>query len=145
MAQCVVCQHAKVEAINAALTHGRLVAVVSTQFRVKRVDLETHLQHAPIQALASHEIDIPVLQPQVSSMLRTSAKLEAIVNVVRETHSPALVPLRGSPQEPAPPEPCACDWCRLSGYRRLLRAWGEADRLERERFCVETRTMDIPF
>jgi hypothetical protein len=41
---------------------------------------------------------------------------------------------------PSEPELCSCDWCRLSGYRRLSRAWDEATEQERERFCAETQT-----
>ena len=51
MTECPICQHAKVEALQAALNSGRLAAVVAIQFRVKKLDLVKHLQHAPIQAV----------------------------------------------------------------------------------------------
>ena len=51
MEACLICDHAKTQAITAALTGGCLLAVVATQYRVKKIDLLKHLQHAPIQAL----------------------------------------------------------------------------------------------
>ena len=60
MTECVICQHAKVEALQAALNSGRLAAVVAIQFRVKKLDLVKHLQHAPIQAVQDADADRPM-------------------------------------------------------------------------------------
>ena len=67
---CPICQHAKVQAMSTALAHGRHVAVVATQFRVNKVDLAKHLQHAKTQAVATDAIEIPDLEARMPPLRR---------------------------------------------------------------------------
>jgi hypothetical protein len=40
---------------------------------------------------------------------------------------------------------CSCTLARMSGYQLLCYAWGLATTRDKERFCAETRSYDVPF
>jgi len=40
---------------------------------------------------------------------------------------------------------CHCDWCQLSPYRRLKRAWEETTEMDHGRLSVEIAPYDVPF
>lgn len=52
---CTVCEHAKKQAIEAALSKGRRMGVVAAQYRVEKGVLIKHLEHAKIEAGTSQE------------------------------------------------------------------------------------------
>lgn len=119
MPACLICQHPKREAIDAALTAGRRVGVVAQQFRTARLELIKHCAH----------------------LSRVHAPSET--TITRETSlAEGSTVLQDAPCDL--PE-CSCDWSRLSGYQRLLKAWHGATAGEKERFCVATRSYDVPF
>jgi hypothetical protein len=118
---CVICEHPKCAEITAATADGSIPRTLPARYGVKKVEIARHLGHTPRQ---------PVERPaEVSSPMnpRTTLSLRHAMPARREL-------------TPSEPDSCPCDWCRLSGYRRLARAWDEATEAERERFCAETQT-----
>jgi hypothetical protein len=124
MSECPICQHAKVRIINAALQGGRLPSVVAHQFRLDRRSLDAHMAHEPVLIQAPQGIWLS----HPGTVIDSNACEDEGLRVSDELS-----------------DECLCYWCKMSGYQRLLRAWEEANRSEKERFCVDTRTMDVPF
>jgi hypothetical protein len=86
MSQCPICEHAKIEAINAALDQKRLPAVVSRQFRLKLEALAAHIVHrsAPgktstIVSVVEHlKTQVRVLPSQVSTNMDDTLFVEPV-------------------------------------------------------------------
>lgn len=122
MPECMVCEHAKVKAINAALDSGRSPNLVRAQYRLEPQMLDAHIAHR-----AASRQKKPLLQDMHYD----------------GNHLP-IQSLRSSDADIGEVE-CRCYWCQMSGYQRLLQAWNDAAQQEKERFCAHTRTMDVPF
>jgi hypothetical protein len=117
MKTCAICEHAKIKAINAALDCGRAPNLVRAQYRLEEQMFKWHLAHRAQAGLAT--------------------QVQETLNHLVEQSLPSL------PREVD--GDCQCSWCRMPAYRRLLRAWDEASREEKTRFCLDTREVDVPF
>jgi hypothetical protein len=118
---CVICDHPKCAEITEATADGAIPRTLPGRFGVKKVDILRHLLHVTPRPFAPSQKESRHVNPPVEP-------LEPRQQTARREFAPSE------------PDSCPCDWCRLSGYRRLARAWEEATEAERERFCAETQT-----
>jgi hypothetical protein len=135
MTTCPICQHAKRQAMDTALGAGIAPGVISAQYRVPKKLIEHHREHLPAPACDRHAPAAGIASHDALSQARD------LISIGPEgiTRTGALDDALSQAQDD-----CSCDWCLMPAYRRLLRAWDEATREEKTRFCLETRTFDVP-
>jgi hypothetical protein len=136
MVGCLVCEHPKHDAIMAHLARGRPVGLAAYYFRIDKMALVRHCQHAPIPRTIepindcgdSTEITIPT--PVLPQAAKPHVKIYAEYDVsTAESEEPS----------------CVCAWCQLTPYRRLKRAWEETTDLDHGRLSIEIAPFDVPF
>jgi hypothetical protein len=131
---CHVCEHYKIQAINAAIAQGRLPSVVARQFRLERQALDAHIAHEPALAQAPKVLGFA---PDGPIMSRTCEDKDLVGTTTDEGLQTQVLPDTTMV--------CDCYWCMMTGYQRLLRAWTEANTDEKHRFCADTRDYEVPF
>jgi hypothetical protein len=125
MVRCPICANdAQRSMIDAELAAGLKPSVIAARYRVRKMLVEHH---------AEHLLSEP---PGAQGSLRHGN---------RQISSGVVIPVRAHARLPETSEDCACEWCAMNTYQRLRRAWQDATLQEKERFCADTRTMDVPF
>jgi hypothetical protein len=147
---CPLCEHLRIKAIEAALASGRAPKLVCAQFRLELQRLQVHIAHRTRegQALPQGAARKASAKKALPSEGRHTGRFDAALQVARARKASASKGLAVTPDASEPSDPdasCGCYWCTMSVYQRLIRAWAQAERADKERFCVEMREFDVPF
>jgi hypothetical protein len=139
---CSICKHSHRDAIEQDLCAEPIAwGALGRKYGVHHLALmrhkREHMKPAPYDSVVSRGLHETLNKPstRVDGIEKPSAL--ARINISRVFDAPAMAS--------AEADGCLCYWCGMSGYQRLLRAWAEANTQEKERFCADTRTMDVPF
>jgi hypothetical protein len=126
---CKLCQHPQHEAFDQELRSGGRIALrtIAERYKIHWLPLSTH-QRRCLKVGTTTSSKLPMSAPYVEPGVDVLASIEhhELTKVVEA-------------------EECTCEWCSLSMYNRLKRAWSEVTELERQKFCIDTRNVDWPF
>ncbi len=129
---CQACDHPQRGALEQDIRAGMAPKLVSDQYGLHPAGVVQHHRR--------HMLRIPAL---LDSVQYEAIPIGHDIELARVDE--VALPARLDTVENEPSEICPCYWCQMSGYQRLLKAWEAANRSEKERFCIETRTVDVPF
>ena len=158
---CQACDHPKRQALEQDIRAGMTSVRVTKTYGLRHHAVV--MQHKRRHMLAIYASPLIVedesqSQDAAFDVERVEAsQSQSIALTVESAHNPQqagidlaprqmpLMPSTSMRVEYEPSEACGCYWCQMSGYQRLLRAWQDANTREKERFCADTRTVDVPF
>lgn len=119
---CTICQHPNRAAIEQDRAHGVSFAALRHRYDVDHLAVMNHVRFHGA-----------VCDESTAAAVSTS-DMSGMTGIGSTTASEMSLSIT-----------CACDWCTLTSYERLKRAWDEATDPDRQKLCADTREYEVPF